>query len=135
MILSQDLQLITSSKTIFLVRSHSRVLGSRTWTYLLGESSFYLLHPPTDMHTHRPLPLLVERFLVYLDTEILGKIQARRVRIGSLHHYYHLFLCLRHNSVLYSKVLLSFLQSIVGYIYKSKSVNAILGCFNRQVVS
>lgn len=63
--------LIISSKTNFLIRSHSQVLGFETWG---GEPSFYFLHTWIDVHTHRPLPLLMKRFLVHLDTKTLEKI-------------------------------------------------------------
>ena len=39
-----------------------------------------------------------QKFLVLLEAEILGKIQARRIRIGSLHHYHDLFPCSKYNS-------------------------------------
>lgn len=66
------LNLITSLKTIFLIRSQSQVLGFRMWTYLLGGHLLYLTSP--NMHTHSPLPLLMKRFFIHLDSEILGKI-------------------------------------------------------------
>lgn len=61
--------------------------------------------------TRRPLPLLMMKFLIYLEIEILGKVQAGRNRIGNLHHYHYLFLCSKFKiqllSALYAKDLLN----------------------------
>ena len=54
---------------LFLIKSHSQVLGVRIWVYLLGG--------------HRPLPLLIEKFLVHLEAEILCRIQQGELELAA----------------------------------------------------